>query len=105
MPTHAAPLPTAPAPRAAAGGGMLSLALTGVLLVLVVILLIQMVNLKAAVGRQEAVLKEVKNLARITVSVYQEPGKRPQRVIAVHDLDADGKMKLSKMTILPLEEE
>ena len=92
----------APAPGAR---GTLSLLLTAVLAVLVVILLVQTLSLKAAVGRQEAMLKDLKNLARITVSVYQEPGKRPQRVIAVHDLDTDGKLKPVKMTIVPLEEE
>jgi hypothetical protein len=97
---------------------MLSVLLSAVLIVLVLVLLIQVISLSAAVGRQEAAirdlksqgaaletaLREVKNLARVTVSVYQEPGKRPQKVIAVHDVGEDGKLEIKKLTILPLEE-
>jgi hypothetical protein len=99
---HAA-APVHAAPRTA--GGTLSLVLTVALIALVGILLVQTRSLKTAVSQQEAMLKDLKNLARITVSVYHEPGKRPQKVIAVHDLDEDGKLKVVKMTIVPLEEE
>lgn len=106
----------APAPAAPHGSAstILPTLLGVVLLVLVLILLVQTLSLKAAVNRQgaqlrelkgmEAILKDVKNLARVTVSVYQEPGKRPQKVIAVHELGEDGVLKLSKLSILPLEE-
>jgi hypothetical protein len=95
----------APAASRPPASSRLSLLLTAVLLVLVAILLAQTLSLKAAVSRQEAVLKDLKKLARISVSVYQEPGKRPQQVIAGHDVDAEGKVRIDKMIIRPLPEE
>ncbi len=106
-------VPAPAAPRGSASA-LLPTLLGVVLVALVLILIVQTLSLKAAVNRQgaqlrdlkglEAVLKDVKNLARVTVSVYQEPGKRPQKVIAVHELGEDGVLKLSKLSILPLEE-
>jgi hypothetical protein len=79
-----------------------------VLALLVIILMVQVAGLKSALGKQEERLSEkvldLKNYARVTVSVYAEPGKRPQRVIAAHDV-VDGKIKLGKMIISPLDEE
>jgi hypothetical protein len=85
--------------------GVLSLLLTVVLAVLVIVLLVQVAGLKEEIRRQEALVREIKNLSRVTVSVYQEPGKRAQQVIAGHDVDADGKVKIGKMIIQPLPEE
>jgi hypothetical protein len=91
---------------------LLALLVSLMSLVLLVVVLGQIRGLSAAVGRQDdalknqqAALKELRNLARVTVSVYQEPGKRPQQVIAGHDVDAEGKVKIGKMIIQPLPEE
>lgn len=98
-----------PATAAAAGGSSkLLLIMNAILAVLVIVLMVQVAGLKSALRKQESALSErvtdLKNYARVTVGVYAEPGKRPQRVIAVHDV-VDGKIKLGKMTISPLEEE
>jgi hypothetical protein len=104
-----------PAAGAASGSSMVtvfSLALTLVLAALVVVLMIQMAGVTALLRQQEAVLRQqeaairdLRRVAQFTVSVYQEPGKRPQLVTAAHDVDADGKAKLLRMTIKPLEDE
>ncbi len=104
---HPAPVHAAAAP-AAGGSARLLLIMNAILAVLVIVLMVQVAGLKSALRKQENALSEritdLKNYARVTVGVYAEPGKRPQRVIAVHDV-VDGKIKLGKMTIAPLEEE
>lgn len=104
---HPAPVHAAPA-SAAGGSARMLLIVNAILAVLVIVLMVQVAGLKSALRKQESALSEritdLKNYARVTVGVYAEPGKRPQRVIAVHDV-VDGKIKLGKMTISPLEEE
>lgn len=97
----------AAAPSRSAGAGLLRLvlAVVVVLAILAVIQLVQIAGLKAALARQDAALRELKSLARVTVSVYQEPGKRPQQVIASHALDDKGDIKPGRMVIRPLPEE
>ena len=99
----AAAAATATAKRS--GGNLVSLLLTLVLAVLVVVLLVQVLGLKESIRQQNALIREIRNLSRVTVSVYQEPGKRAQQVIAGHDLDSDGNVKVGRMIIRPLPEE